>query len=142
MGSPHPTRGSEKSCKSLWEGLGSLVRGGHLDAKLYWDSVGNFCQRSWVTLEPFIQQQRAEVDPQIGEHFEWLAEKMDSLDRLSGSVTVIDQAFVANHRVAEIAGLEERLQVEESLRSVSAASSETSRFAPAAAPSPAAVTES
>jgi hypothetical protein len=112
-------RGASSAVMNFWEGLGALVRKGHLDANLYWDSFGNLCQLAWASLEPFVQQGRADAgEPLIGEHFEWLAAKMTSLDRRAGSVIVIDQAFVARFRERSIASLEEMLRVEEALRAV------------------------
>jgi hypothetical protein len=104
---------------NFWEGLGSLARKGHLDANLYWDSFGNQCQVAWATLEPYVKLARADLgDPLIGEHFEWLAAKMTSLDRQAGLVVVIDQAFVATRLERSIASLEALLRVEEALRAV------------------------
>lgn len=112
-------RGAAGAVMNFWEGLGALVRKGHLDANLYWDSFGIQCQVAWASLGPFILQERAERgDPLIGEHFEWLAAKMTSLDRQAGSVIVIDQAFVAPQLERSIATLEEMLRVEEALRAV------------------------
>lgn len=122
--------GASVAVWSFWEGLGALVRQRHLDAKLYWNSSGNQCQVAWACLEPFVKQKRAEAgDPLLGEHFEWLAAKMRSLDRQAG-VTIIDQDFVTTRLGQTIARLEELLGVEEALRAVVT----TPPTVPAAAP--------
>ena len=111
--------GASRAIVNFWEGLGALVRKGHLDANLYWDSSGSNCQTAWASLEPFVQQSRADTGvPLIGEHFEWLAAKMTSLDHRAGIVIVIDRAYVARLRDRSIAAMEEMLRVEEALRAV------------------------
>lgn len=116
-GTEYP-EGTVDAVATFWEGLGALVRKGHLDANLYWDS-GNTCQFAWALLEPWVQQSRAEHgDPRVGEHFEWLAAKMHSLDRRAGNVIVWDQALVATYCERSIAMLEQKLRVEEALRAV------------------------
>jgi hypothetical protein len=111
--------GSSKSVINFWEDLGTLVRNRHLDAKLYWNAVSNFCQVSWWTLEPHIQEMRSTHDPLVGEDFEWLSAKMTDMDRASGSSTVYDRARSARLCLTEIPTLEEQIRVEEALRSVS-----------------------
>ena len=46
--------GAARAIVNFWEGLGGLVRKGHLDANLYWDSSGSNCQTAWASLEPFV----------------------------------------------------------------------------------------
>jgi len=122
--------GASVAVWGFWEGLGALVRQGHLDAGLYWNSSGNQCQVAWACLEPFVKQKRGDTgDPLLGEHFEWLAAKMRSLDRRAGS-PIIDQAFVATRLEQTIARLEELLRVEEALRAIVT----TPPTVPAAAP--------
>jgi hypothetical protein len=111
--------GASRAIVNFWEALGGLVRKGHLEANLYWDSSGINCQTAWASLEPYVQQSRADAGvPLIGEHFEWLAAKMSSLDHRAGIVTVIDRAYVARLRDGSIAAMEEMLRVEEALRAV------------------------
>lgn len=130
--------GASTTVMNFWEGLGALVRKGHLDANLYWDSSGNQCQVAWACLEPFVKQTRADQGQSlIGEHFEWLVAKMTSLDRQAGSVTVIDQAFVATRLERSIARLEEMLRVEEALRAVVTTPPTVPAAAPLATQSPA-----
>lgn len=134
--------GASIAVMNFWEGLGALVRQGHLDASLYWNSSGNQCQVAWACLEPFVNQGRADVDdPLLGEHFEWLAAKMRSLDRQAGGVTSIDQAFVATRLQRSIARLEELLGVEEALRAIVTTPPTVPAAAPLAAQSPAPAAE-
>ena len=134
-------QGAAGAVMDFWEGLGALVRKGHLDANLYWESFGNLCRAAWADLEPFIKQNRADLnDPLTGEHFEWLAAKMASLDRQAGSGIVIDQAFVASYLELSIARLEEKVRIEEALRAV-VSTSTVPVAAPLAAQSPAPAAE-
>ena len=133
--------GAARAIVNFWEGLGGLVRKGHLDANLYWDSSGSNCQTAWASLEPFVHQSRADTGvPLIGEHFEWLAGKMSSLDHRAGMVIVIDRAYVARLRDRSIAAMEEMLRVEEALRAV-VTTPTVPAAAPLAAPSPAPAAE-
>ena len=134
--------GAARVIVNFWDGLGALVRKGHLDANLYWDSTGNYCQTAWASLEPFVQQSRADTGvPLNGEHFEWLAAKMTSLDHRAGIDIVIDRAYVARLRDRSIAAMEEMLRVEEALRAVVTTPPPVPAAAPLAAQSPAPAAE-
>jgi hypothetical protein len=101
---------------NYWEGIGALVRAGHLDRKLLWDSNGNACQLWWEYLGPYFQSTRARLgDPAILENFEWLARQMSSMDRRAGLVVAYGGARLPAALDDIIGNTRERLRVERSL---------------------------
>lgn len=61
----------------FWEDLGILVRAGHSDRTLVYESFSAQCRWWWAALAPFTSRSRIERnDPRIGEHHEWLADLM------------------------------------------------------------------
>jgi hypothetical protein len=110
-------RGSLNGIGNFWEKLGTLGRRGHLDTRLLWDGFGADCVASWYDLETFVQTARDALhDPRIFEHFEWLARRMNDLDRRSGSEPMNRESYSAQIP-ARLAAQEEKLLVEVALRS-------------------------
>jgi hypothetical protein len=110
-------RGSLNGIGNFWEKLGTLGRRGHLDTLLLWDGFGADCVAAWYDLDQFVQAARNElVDPRIFEHFEWLAGRMNELDRRSGSEPMSRERY-ASLLEARLAAQEENLRVEVALRS-------------------------
>ena len=111
-------RGSLNAVGNYWEKLGTLGHRGHLDTVLLWDAFGSDCVVTWYDLEPFVQADREQTgDPRYFEHFEWLAGRMDELDRRSGAEP-LSRAYWATLSQTRLASQEEKLRVEVALRSV------------------------
>jgi hypothetical protein len=100
-----------------WEKLGELTRRGHLDATALHSFYSPVCQAWWAQLAPHIRRLRADyADPHIYEQFEWLVRLMADLDHRTGRRQFDLTRFTP--RAASIAQLDEKLRIEESLRSV------------------------
>ena len=77
-------RGSARAVGHFWERVGWLVRAGHMDGRVVHETFGDV-SLWWTWLAPFTHRLREEQgDPQIGEHFEWLAGEMDLMTRQQG----------------------------------------------------------
>lgn len=111
-------RGSLNGIGNFWEKLGTLGRRGHLDTYLLWDGFGADCVVAWFDLEQFVRAARDEIrDPRILEHFEWLARRMDELDRRSGAKPMNQETY-ASQVQTRLAAQVEKLRVEVALRSI------------------------
>jgi hypothetical protein len=110
---------------NYFEALGSLGRKGHLDVKLLWDLLSLPTLLWWTVLEPFVQRQRIELGESMLEEFEWLVGVFTKMDRRAGRILAGNStAYVANWLAAaatEIEALQDRIQVGQSLRSVTIA---------------------
>jgi hypothetical protein len=105
------------SIAGFWEKVALLVRGGHIDRRLVW-TFGRMCQDWWAKLAPFIGDERVrEGGPLIYEHFEWLAGVMAEMDRKAGAPT-LDQAKFASGLDDDITTCQDRIRVEQALRTV------------------------
>jgi hypothetical protein len=109
---------------NFWETYAMLARRGHIDPKALWHEYSNVVAMWWATLAPTIRTYRLQMgNPQIFEEFEWLAELMADMDRRAGA-----QAFDASSFTSDLGGriasIQDRLLVEQSLRTVIVASPE------------------
>ena len=111
-------RGSLNAVGNFWEKLGTLGHRGHLDTVLLWDAFAADCVVTWYDLEPYVQRDRDETgDPRFFEHFEWMARRMDELDRRSGAEALSRETWATLFQT-RLASQEEKLRVEVALRSV------------------------
>jgi len=130
------SRGTTGGIWAFWEKTGALARHGHLDPKLLWEGSGSDVLDWWHTFEPFAKRVRADAkSPAFLENFEWLAVRMAELARSAGSASDLDDP--AATREGRISWLNERLRIEEALRSVAvvppaAPTAERRRRAPSA----------
>ena len=136
-------RGAGNTLNSYFETMAGLCRSGHYDTRLLWSIFGPVATLWWAVLRPYTQRIRAEQGGFIGSDFDWLASVLLRMDRRAGIDSAIDPASVANWLAAgAIEGLQERIRVEEALRSVTIApsggldSAQPAAAAPAPAPSP------
>jgi hypothetical protein len=80
----------------FWEGVGQLVRSGHLEAELVHQQRGQSIRMWWGWMAPMIGAERERREaPWIAQDFEWLAGRMAELDRAAGRATSFDAAYVA-----------------------------------------------
>jgi hypothetical protein len=86
----------------------------------------------WAKLTPFIRDERVrEGGPLIYEHFEWLAGVMAEMDRKAGAPTLDDAQF-ASGLDDDITTCQDRIRVEQALRTVMIASPEAVTVGPPA----------
>src|SRR5262245_6929591 len=114
--------GSASALVNYWEGIAQLARSGNMDLPSLYATYGYVCQAWWALLEQRIHWWRTEQrDPSDAENFEWLARAMRNMDRRAGR-PAFDPSAVAIGITARIASLEDRLRVEEALRTLVIAS--------------------
>jgi hypothetical protein len=103
----------------FWQQTGALARSGHLDAKLLRRGALGGVTFWWSAVAPYAHRIRVER-PQPGylQDFEWLAARVAEWDRPNGNLTW----EVAELRDEVIALLEDRLRIEETLRTAILAS--------------------
>jgi hypothetical protein len=119
---------------NYFETLGLLTRRGHIDVKLLWGLFTHVTAIWWAALDLFVQRARTEGGHAIFQDFEWLVEAMAKMDRRQGGLATVDAAWVANWLRAAIERLEDTIRVEQALRSVVIAPSESLDTARSAAP--------
>jgi hypothetical protein len=128
--------GPASGIANWWESVAQLARSGDLDRKLLSPNYGLHAQAWWAILAPYVRQKRAEQgNPHNFEDNEWLAGIMAEMDRRTGRPPV-DETTLGPLEVL-IARLQERLRVEEVLRTVIVASPEILPAARPAATAPA-----
>jgi hypothetical protein len=69
---------------NFWENVAYLVRADHVEMSVVYERLSAAGRAWWVLLEAQIRRIRAEQDPAVFEHFEWLAGEFVRLDRASG----------------------------------------------------------
>jgi hypothetical protein len=117
---------------SFWERIGTLTRAGHLDLALFAEWNPNLPQVAWLICEPWTRMSRARSgDPRGNVNFEWLAGVMAAVDRQAG-VPAVGWDWITSSTDRWVAGLRERLQVEEALRAVRYLGPEAARLSPEA----------
>jgi hypothetical protein len=103
---------------TFWERVGGLIHAGHMDPELLHRGEGIQSQYWWAALKPWVQRGR-EIDQNPGfyEYFEKLAGIMDELDRRAG-LPIFDGQTIAGGLSGVIARTQERIRVEEAIRTV------------------------
>lgn len=125
---------------NFFEDAATLSRNGHFDVKLLWDSLSLDVKTWWVLMQPVVRRGRALNGAMTYSNWEWLVGKFVGMDRRAGGSVDINAEYVANWRAGGvIERIQDRIQVEEALRSVIASPSlgqGTTQPVAAAAPSP------
>ena len=121
------------SIAAFWEKVGYLVRSGNIDRQLLWNGNGAMSEAWWVLLTPWITRSRAQSgSPLDHQHFEWLVGVMKQMDRRGGFPSIESMPPAAVTDV--INHVQDRLRIEEALRTVIVAPPEALTVAqPAAA---------
>ncbi len=79
----------------FWEGVGQLVRSGHLEAELVHQQRGQSIRMWWGWMAPMVGAERERREaPWIAQDFEWLAGRMAELDHASDRGTSFDAAYL------------------------------------------------
>jgi len=103
----------------FWEGIGYLVRAGHIDRRLLYESLGSGPRWWWAALSRWAETVRTETGQRGAlEHFEWLAGEMASMDRKVGASVVYDASYITTTLNKRIENDEDRLRIAEELRAV------------------------
>ena len=102
---------------NYWEGVASLVRGGHVDGRVVYDSVGGGTPFWWAALAGAVRDVRAlREDPTIFASLEWLAARFSAYAQDDGSPLDYDQAALVRIFTASIPGLVDRIRMAEESR--------------------------
>jgi len=106
---------------NYWERVGWLVRSGHIDRRIVYAYVGNSVRLWWKLLAPNAQELRnVQRDPQVFEHFEWLANAIETMDQQTGvMINYDDKAYVAQLIESGVERSRSAIQLAEQLRAVS-----------------------
>ena len=105
---------------NFWESVGTLAREGHLNMRVMKTLLGANVTWWWTLMGPEYARVRNEnAAPELWEDFEWLASQMFRLE--TGTVAVSARPVTAEVLQARISRLQQRIALEESLRSVRAA---------------------
>jgi hypothetical protein len=117
--------GSAIEILNFWERIGFLARGGHVDARLVWDVFGGQALLWWIYLKPIVMLFRKEQgDPEIGEHFEWLAARVRQLQDAAGGVSPTDD-LARQLIAAAVTRLSQRIAIFDQERGVNGRSGPT-----------------
>jgi hypothetical protein len=104
---------------NYFEDVATLSRSGHLDVKLLWNSLGLDVQTWWLVLEPVVRRGRAINGAITYSNWEWLVGKFVAMDRRAGGGVDINAEYFAKWRAGGvIERIQDRIRVEEALRSV------------------------
>jgi hypothetical protein len=128
---------------NYFEEVATLTRSGHLNIKLLWSTLGIEFKIWWFVLQSLVERGRAVDGAGSYTDWEWLVGEFVEMDRRSAGLVTIDAEYVANWRAGGVIGrIQDRIRVEQALRSVVMASpdgtdlTQSAAAVPAPAPSP------
>ena len=99
------------------EGVAALIRAGHIDRGLVYESLGNNYRWWWAALAPWARRVRTEDgDPSIYEHFEWLTSVMAEMDGKAGLGPSYDEAYLAGTLDGRMQTVRDQIRLAEELR--------------------------
>jgi hypothetical protein len=125
--------GAASTVGDFWEGIGYLVRAGHIDRTLLREAIGNGAQWWWAALAPWARAVRADLgSPTALEHFEWLAGQLAEDERKAGRAVVYDGPHIVRTLDKRIENDRDRIRVAEEVRSVIVRQGSTALVTPAA----------
>lgn len=111
--------GAASTIGDFWEGIGYLVRAGHIDRKLLYENLGSGTRWWWAVLARWAMSVRLETGQRGAlEHFEWLAGQMAVMDRKAGDSVVYDESYIASTLNKRIENDKDRLRIAEEVRAV------------------------
>jgi hypothetical protein len=112
--------GAATTIMTFWENAAALVRAGHVDLTLIYESLGSVnCRGWWAELAPSILRDRIEVgNARIGAHFEWLAGVMAEMDVKNGARYEMDETLLAATRDRRLQNARDRIRLAEEMRAV------------------------
>jgi hypothetical protein len=111
--------GAASFLAAFWADVALLVRAGHVDRRLVYQSVGNTCRWWWAALSPWTHRVRIEADdPRTGRDHEWLAGVIAEMDMKEGVSHPFDEAYLASTLDRRIQRARDDIRLAEELRAV------------------------
>jgi hypothetical protein len=118
---------------NYWERVGYLVHSGHIDERLIYEYFGNDVRTWWALLAPLVKHDRELYgDPKLGEHFDWLGDRIAAMDREAGFMEPFDDAYLAKVLPTLIENNRGVLRAAEDLRAVIVRPKSTASLTPQA----------
>jgi len=116
----HVPDGAAGAIIDFWDAAAALVRAGHIDRALVYQTFRATCRIWWTRLAPYTRRVRVESNVLgAGEHFEWLAGVMAEMERKAGVASgYADEAQLASRLDLQIQMLSGAIRVAEELRAV------------------------
>jgi hypothetical protein len=104
---------------NFWEGIGHLVRSGHVDRQLVYNYFGNEIQIWWAVLNPTLAAWRVDENgEEIWSEFEWLTRRFADVDRKAGRRRDFSEAYIRRTLPAVIDANGQALRTAEAMRSI------------------------
>ena len=123
-----PPEGAMTMVANYWENVASLVRGGHIDRTVLYESGGASAPIYWAALADAAHDVRGRRgDPTIFKQFEWLAKTFAAEAAKRNEPFAFDHDTVVRLFTAGIPGLEDRIRMAEESRMVPERPSSRSR---------------
>jgi len=111
--------GAASYVRDFWDDTALLIKAGHIDRRLVYESFTAPCRAWWATLAPVIHRLRIQsADPRLSGYHEWLAGVMAEMDAKAGLVVTYDEAFIANQLDERIERARDQVRISEELRAV------------------------
>jgi hypothetical protein len=105
---------------NFWDGVGYLVRAGHVDRRLIFNSMAVQIAVWWALLSPSAQAARADdLENDIWQDFEWLASLLTRMSREARlRPPLVDEAFIARTLSDAIEGNARAIRAAEAMRTI------------------------
>ena len=112
-----PPEGAMVVVANYWENVASLVRGGHVDRTVLYESGGASAPVWWAALaESAVDLRRTREDPTIWKQFEWMAKTFTAYAERKSEAFPVDHDAIVRIFAAGIPGLEDRIRMLEETR--------------------------
>ena len=104
---------------NYWETVASLVRGGHINQRVFAETFGSTASIWWTTLASTARTMRGDRnDPTILANFEWLAARGSAYGAKAGATPAYDPADLQRLFQSAIPGILDRIRMAEESRMV------------------------
>jgi len=104
---------------NFWEGIGYLVRSGHVDRRLAYNNFGDAVQIWWVVLNPTLIAWRADENGEgTWAEFEWLTRRFADNDRKAGRRRDFSESYIRRTLPAVIEANSNAVRTAEAMRSI------------------------
>jgi len=108
---------------NFWDGVGGLVRAGHVELAVASEGLGLAAGLWWTLLEPAVRTTQAEFGSGVYEHFKWFAAEAHRFLGARGSTpgNSLDRQRVIATSGRQIAAIQARIAEMEAMRTVTLA---------------------
>jgi hypothetical protein len=104
---------------NFWESVASLVRRGHVDGRVVYESLGNSMRFWWsLTEEQTLRHRLGSESSDLMVHFEWLAKRFAQFAERDGTTGDFSRATLVAELDDEIPAWEDRLRILEASRAL------------------------